>query len=405
MIATRRKFLLSTSLASLGLAGYSYHRGVRFPNLSWEPPAPSPEFTFTGANAVGQNLIQTNTKNTLRAFAPEPKLKLIANDATQLTMTVHNIANDAELLPQNRPHSVSEQVSGITRTLTLTLKRGDDIELQWKLPKASQYKFASIGDTGGNQELGWCLQRANDLGAKFLLHLGDFNYQKGDYQSAIDHFNNSPIPVYVSIGNHDFHEKGLLHHRFTKEIGPLNHSFSIGRTRFANIDTAASTLPYSAGYRGKLLNALAQHNEHFTDTVAFTHRPLYDPVAANQDNPHDIGSDGERDWLIGALKRANTHTLLSGHIHIYDRSEFNGIDNIIVGQGLGHQDLIVNNDHSKMAIGQVDADGKVSYSMAPLAMPMALHCHPRTDVVKQSLREMPHWSDIQAIDEGCQVKR
>ena len=272
--------------------------------------------------------------------------------------------------------------------------------LRWQLPKLATYSFAAIGDTGGDQELAWCIQRAHQLGARFMLHLGDFNYQAGDYQRSIDLFDQAPLPIYVSIGNHDFHDSGLLHSEFRRNIGPLNHAFAIGKTRFANLDTAASMLPYGAGHRGALLESLRNTRLGFTDTVAFTHRPLVDP---SDDSTHDIGSVGERDWLIESLKQAGASTLLSGHIHIYNRVSYDGIENFIVGQGLGHQDLIVNRDYSKILIGEVDTDGRVSYHPEPLAMPMNLHCHPRSDVVKQSLVAAEHYPAIEAIQRACKT--
>jgi hypothetical protein len=54
-----------------------------------------------------------------------------------------------------------------------------------------------------------------------------------------------------------------------------------------------------------------------------------------------------------------------------------------------------------MVIGSVNAAGQVIYDAATLAMPMALHCHPRSDVVKQSLKQAAHYPLIEEIDQGC----
>jgi len=63
---------------------------------------------------------------------------------------------------------------------------------------------------------------------------------------------------------------------------------------------------------------------------------------------------------------------------------------------------MANQDISKMAIGQVDSDGSVSYRFANLAMPMELHCHPRTDFVKDSLIESDLNLDlIESINQAC----
>lgn len=412
MKSTRRHFLSKSALGlvglgvSGGLALYSYQRGLRLPTLHWDPLQPTSEFLLTGIKrAFGTDLIQTSNSQTqadasFRAFAPEPTLSLQSLKPQTLRFRINNVIADAELrLDADRKTTFTEQRNGTRRDVVIELNANQKVVLNWKLAKQQSYSFASIGDSGGDKELDWCLKRAHALGARFLLHLGDFNYQSGDYERAIELFNNSPLPVYITIGNHDFHENGAIYGQFLREIGPLNNSFAIGKTRYANIDTAANFLPYAAGQRGNLFEQM-QQQAGFTDTVAFTHRPLHDP-APEADSNHDIGSSGERDWLVHSLKQVGAPTLLSGHIHIYDRSDFNGIDNIIVGQGLGHQDLIVGHDYSKLAIGQVDADGKVTYTTADLAMPMDIHCHPRVDPVKDSLRAGPNQELIETIEKAC----
>ncbi len=410
-LLTRRRILQGTGLGLLAGVTYAYFRGVRYPTISLEPAMPPSRFNYSTLDAhvtdlieIPTDLITTQANFAYRAFAPEPTLLLNAKEKQSITISINNIASDA-VLKVSANLKVSEVTQGINRYLKLNLQSGQSISLSWKLPKLQDYQFASIGDSGGDKELGWCIQRAHALNARFLLHLGDFNYQAGDYDSAVRHFYDSPIPCYVSIGNHDFHESGLIYSQFLQQLGPLNHHFSIGKTRFANLDTAANTLPYSAGNRGTILNQLINDDNKPISTVAFTHRPLHDPINASKSakDRHDLGSEGERDWLIKMLKQANIETLLSGHIHIFDRSDFQGIDNIIVGQGLGHQDLLVNGDNSKMAIGQVNQDGKVSYVFAPLAMPMELHCHPRTDVVKSAVRNGQHPELIDFIDDRCKT--
>ncbi len=318
----------------------------------------------------------------LRAYSAEPELVFKASENTTIELSLCNISKDSEL--KTNHSKIVEDIDGIHRNLRFNLAANQQTKLKWQLPKQTDFTFAAIGDSGGDKELAWCIQRAHDLGAKFLLHLGDFNYQEGDYDRSVTLFNNSPIPCFISIGNHDFHDNGTIYPQFLSELGPLNNAFTIGKTRFVNLDTAASMFPYGAGKRGKLIQKLRASTEKVNDTVAFTHRPLHDPLP---NSTHDIGSTGERDWLVSALNSIGCKTLLSGHIHIYDRSTFMGIDNIIAGQGLGHQDLLTLSDYSKMVIGEVDLDGKVSYSAAPLSMPTGMHCHPRSELSRQFLRE------------------
>ena len=411
-----RRVAIKLVAASVGITAlYSYFRGVRFPTLSWEPAVTPNAFVIESTNINVENLINTplmkNVANNhynarFRAFAPEPAIKLVATRKQQLKLIINNIAGDANLnIKHGRQSSVKENISGINRYLDISLQPNEELHIKWLLPNLSNYSFAAIGDTGGAKELDWCIQRANALNARFLLHLGDFNYQKSDYESSIKLFNQSPIPCYVTIGNHDFKDSGLVYQPFLNEIGPLNNSFSIGQTRFANIDTAASFFPYSGGQRGRLIEELINSDQTYSDTVVFTHRPLHDPRPKEELGPngaHDIGNNGERDWLYESFKKCNVNTILCGHIHIFDHSKYKEIDNIIAGQGLGHQDLLVNKDVSKMVVGQVSQNGKVHYEFAPLAMPLGSHCHPHVREVKDSITAPYHHVEILTkIDELC----
>ena len=406
---SRRKFFIYSGLATVGTLLYSYFRGIRYPVLSWEPKKWSNTFSSEKFDATYTDLFHTSNSDTekkFRAYAPEPKIQLSCNTDTDFKVSINNIAKDAKLVViDGNQENITEQIVGITRQLTFSASSLDTFSLQWQLPELNNYSFAAIGDTGGDKELGWCIQRAHDLGARFLLHLGDFNYQESDYDNAIKLFTEAPIPCYISIGNHDFNESGLIYQQFLKQIGPLNNSFSIGKTRYINIDTAANFLPYSSGQRGKLLRELENDPTNYEDNVVFTHRPVHDPQPAHireESGDHDIGSVGETKWLISSLKKIKATTLLSGHIHIFDRSTYQGIDNIIVGQGLGHQDLLVNNnDISKIALGNVDASGRVNYEFPSLKMPMESHCHPRVKIVKDSLTELPLSKTIENINASC----
>ena len=406
---SRRSLLKLTGVGTAATLIYSYFRGVRFPVLSWESKETTTIINSDEVDIFFTDLINVSnieTSYNFRAFAPEPELVITTNDKTTLTISINNIANDAILNFSNSDNfDIKEEISSINRKLTISSLSNESIKLQWRLPQLSEYNFAAIGDTGGDKELDWCIQRAHDLGARFLLHLGDFNYQESDYDNAIKLFTEAPIPCYISIGNHDFNESGLIYQQFLKQIGPLNNSFSIGKTRYINIDTAANFLPYSSGQRGKLLRELENDPTNYEDNVVFTHRPVHDPQPAHireESGDHDIGSVGETKWLISSLKKIKATTLLSGHIHIFDRSTYQGIDNIIVGQGLGHQDLLVNNnDISKIALGNVDASGRVNYEFPSLKMPMESHCHPRVKIVKDSLTELPHSKTIENINASC----
>ncbi|GIT25701.1 MAG: hypothetical protein CM1200mP41_17450 [Gammaproteobacteria bacterium] len=93
---------------------------------------------------------------------------------------INNIHPQATLQPVGDGIVVDENRNGLSRRVRGTLG-SSPLALEWRFPNAKNYRFAAIGDTGGDEELRWVLARSEQLGASFLLHLGDFNYQAGDY--------------------------------------------------------------------------------------------------------------------------------------------------------------------------------------------------------------------------------
>ena len=261
---------------------------------------------------------------------------------------------------------ITESISGIQRVVELDLTQDTRISLQWKIPNMDSFRFAAIGDSGGGPELGWCIKRAADLGADFMLHLGDINYRPEDYGLARANLLSSPIPIFVTIGNHDYRDQSIYYYDlFRSLIGPLNNEFTLGGVRFLNIDTANDIFPASSGHRGRFLSQL-QPTKNTQDIVVFTHRPLVDP---RPDGSHDIGGGGQIPWLISQFKRLGATSLLAGHIHIKAEIEHEGIVNFIAGQGLAIEDVIAEKSVAEILIGEVTPNEKVQYHWAPLLMP------------------------------------
>ena len=396
----RRGFIVGLG-GLTSLLGYSLYRGIRTPPFIWGPRQPPNRFHQSGVSFSSNDVIRIGESESpdqlsFRSFVAEPSLSISIKKKQKVTFSVTNISEKA-LLSSGHLSMMEEVIDGTSREVTATGAATNELKLHWRIPVENGFRFTAIGDTGGREELNWCIQRSYELGALFFLHLGDINYTRGDYDSAIATFNNAPLPCFVSIGNHDFHDRVSIYQKFLDEIGPFNSSFVIGGARFTNIDTASNIYPYGAGPRGHLLESLAQQSKTKTH-IAFTHRPLFDPLP---DSTHDIGSAAERDWLIQALKNSGASTLLSGHLHIFARQRIAALDNIIVGQGLGHQDLITNQDYSKIALGKVDAGGAVEFEFPSLSMPWERHCHPRTNEVKESLSNSPHASKIEQLNRHC----
>jgi len=334
----RAKILLALALGVGGFLGLGFFWfGLRLPPLQWEPSTratqmESPDGSFF-VEASGATFVEADG-NTLvfRAATPTPLLIVTSKEKTTAKVVLQNIHPDALPGPVGPTH-----VEGLTRFYEFESEAGLGFLIQPRFDiERRSFRFAAIGDTGGGVALDNALHRAADLGADFLLHLGDIRYAEGDIPLAAKALNAAAIPTYVAIGNHDFHD-GLdfVHKRFVALIGPRNSYFDLGGVRFVNLDTAADTWPASGGMRGDLMEELlASGYEPAKDLIVFTHRPLKDPRPGAGEDGHSIGHGGEVEWLRDGFKRLGVDALLHGHIHETHVDELDGIPVFVMGNGL-----------------------------------------------------------------------
>lgn len=210
LISRRRLLASGDVLTSLALC--SYQRGLRYPALSFEHNAPSSTLSTAQLNLTLKDCIAVDD-TTLRAIAPEPSVTVqLANGNSSFKVT--NIDTNA-ILEINRGHAykgtLDQQVDGTSRQISIQSVADQSLKLDWTVPVREGFEFTVMGDTGGGsqlawmQELAWTLKRGVELGAQFLIHLGDLNYSDGEYDAAIRLFNDAELPCYVTIVNHDFH--------------------------------------------------------------------------------------------------------------------------------------------------------------------------------------------------------
>jgi hypothetical protein len=318
-----------------------------------------------------QDCIALN-QHSIRAIAPEPCI-FIKRLEGSTSLKILNVASNAILELDGRPsRGIDEEVDGTARIVHIR-KGNQGATLKWSLPLADGFEFAVMGDTGGGSELAWTLKRAHDLDAQFLLHLGDFNYSEGEYERAIEHFNKAKLPCYVTIGNHDFHTDGLIYHKFISQIGPMNHAFELAGTRFINVDTAVDFWPAGSGHRGALFTSLAKAGPFSGEQIIFTHRPLKDP---KPDDDHEIHGFGEVDWLVRQCHELGIGTFLCGHVHHSAELDYQGLRQITVGEGLGHENLVLQKPVAKIMMASVEPSKKLAHRWVDLNMPWSDHQSP-----------------------------
>lgn len=386
----RRRFLWWTAGGLVaGGALYTYARGVRFPPLHFVDDGPVTGSTAGGVEVVADGAVFQGVEEDafrFRASVPEPRLAIRGGD--DATVIVENIHSGAQLnveRPEPAGQSAAEDRDNLTRSITIRPSDPETV-LSWRFPAPEQYRFAAIGDTGGGTELHWVLERAAELGAAFLIHVGDFYYEDGDLDRASANLNAARIPTYAAIGNHDFHDDAAMYREFGRLIGPSNSIFSLGGIEFVNVDTAADFVPVARGPRARILGGLQTlgSDARVRDRVAFTHTPLRDP---DPERGHAVGRPAEAQWLREALLSRGTRNLLAGHIHIKEEFDDQGLHTYITGQGLAHADLIVDRPHAEILLGDVEPGEPVGYQWQPLNMPLEAHCNRRNMRVLDALEK------------------
>lgn len=399
MRRTRYGLIILICLAT-ALTASGYLKGIRYPPLQWVPQAASTQSDdIHGADILVQAegaMFQGREGGvfTFRAFVPEPELTVTNGTGGEWRVDITNLHPAATL--ESEHNGLTETAEGLRRAVSGTVSK---VTLGWRFPNPDRYRFAAIGDTGGGTELRWVLQRAWDLGADFVLHLGDFNYRDGDYMSTVEALEGAPIPSYVSIGNHDFYEGWRsVHHLFRQHIGPRNATFRLGRVRFINLDTAAGFVPADTGVRGRFLSSLDRDSKA-DDIVVFTHKPLTDP---RQGETHRV-SALEYDYLHAELSRLGVKSILAGHIHIREEFDDGGIRTFISGEGLAHADFIVGRPHASILLGEITpGESEVVYRWAPIEMPFQAHCNPRGWEVLEAMDRANVIRELEAI---CAAQR
>lgn len=367
---TRRRLLLGGALVS-SLGAYSYQRGLRYPRLSFEHRSRASVLSSEQVELDLRDCIAVNS-HTIRAIAPEPYIFIKKLDRPT-SIKVLNVASNAVVKLDGRTSAdIDEEIDSTTRIVHL--KEADQgITLKWSLEVTDGFEFAVMGDTGGGSELAWTLKRAHELGAQFLLHLGDFNYSEGEYEMAIELFNKAKLPCYVTIGNHDFHTDGLIYDKFLSQIGPMNHAFELAGTRFINVDTAVDFWPADAGNRGALFSSLNKAERFKGEQIIFTHRPLKDP---KHNDDHEIHGIGEVDWLVKQCHELGVGTFLCGHVHHSAEFDYQGLRQITIGEGLGYENLVLQKSVAKILMASVEPHTKLAHRWVDLEMPWSEHQNP-----------------------------
>ncbi|MCK5923115.1 MAG: hypothetical protein KAG66_19405, partial [Methylococcales bacterium] len=174
----------------------------RYPALSFDPaPMPTsdssrPDWDMQASGAYQKQ----STEWVFRAFEPDVSVQILSKTSQMSSaFEMENIHPAAKLHVSSDSARINETITGLSRIIEFSgLKAGETLVLHWAFPVKPVYRFAVFGDSGGGTELDWGLIRAEQLGADFVLHLGDAYYDEGSVGTVGEHMNRSKIPVYVA---------------------------------------------------------------------------------------------------------------------------------------------------------------------------------------------------------------
>lgn len=179
------------------------------------------------------------------------------------------------------------------------------------VPAKKRVVFYTVNDSECKDASGFIGQIAVERGrshGEFLVHCGDIGDQVGHLKSMV----NAGIPVYYTIGNHDFKRgKHGGEEFFEKNFGPVYHSFDQGGVHFIILTHCAGVdvIPTS-DFEQRQLQWLQQDLKlNQLPVVVFRHHP-----ARNRDRTIDLL---KADKKVLALISGHTHATLAryeGHI-------------------------------------------------------------------------------------------
>jgi predicted phosphodiesterase len=262
----------------------------------------------------------------LRAWTPTPTLRVIEPAGPgSVTVSISNVPVRARLIASG---AVDEARDATTRRLRFAPALTGRIAFE--LP-GRELTFAVLGDTGDSTTFQKALRLAAADGADFLIHAGDLVYWDVQMPNIAWILAQSPLPVYVVRGNHDYRNRARID--FMRALGPPYYEFRAAGATFLLLDNGGSYLPAvwrrSTQYRW-LAGALgtprdgplfvAMHKQPFDLRTGPRHSPMEDRGFAEQ--------------LMRDFAGAGVDAVFTGHAHASHLWTRDGVRYVISGEGM-----------------------------------------------------------------------
>ena len=189
----------------------------------------------------------------------------------------------------------------------------------------STLNFYVFGDSQGYQGgLEQIIATANKFRPDFLFHCGDLTSlgYNSQYQEAKTVLDQSHVPVYTTIGNHDIKNGGGK--CYLEYFGSSTYSFNLGPVHFSVFNSSSEDVSESefAWLEQDLSNAQSEYK------IVFTHVPPFDP---RPDGNHALLNTTTGSRLMTLFEEQGVDVVFSGHIHMYNETVINGVTYVITG--------------------------------------------------------------------------
>ncbi|NWF95407.1 MAG: metallophosphoesterase [Candidatus Thorarchaeota archaeon] len=179
----------------------------------------------------------------------------------------------------------------------------------------------SQGYQGGLEEI---VRSANIYSPDFIFHCGDLTPfgQPNQYEAALSVLNQSRVPFFSTIGNHDVRLGGGLTYRHV--LGPATYSFDFGHVHFSVFNSSGPDVEES---EIEWLEADLENASDATWRIVFTHTPVFDPRTNGE---HALPEETAR-RLMRLFESHGVDAVFSGHIHLFSSVAVNGVLYVVTG--------------------------------------------------------------------------
>jgi 3',5'-cyclic AMP phosphodiesterase CpdA len=164
----------------------------------------------------------------------------------------------------------------------------------------------------------------SDWKYSFVVIMGDI--AQNGYQSAFNlakkDISTSIKPVLPIPGNHDIYNNGWPIYK--KEFGRSVYAFHIGESYFIFLDTCNGTL---GSLQKAWLEARLKNSRAYKNVFVFSH---YNITESEAQSGTEWTSHEERYYLINLLAKYDVDYFFSGHLHLTDIKELQGVRHIVL---------------------------------------------------------------------------